>query len=121
MSNLLAGLFGYHSDYKKLEADLEGSGFENSDYIVYLNGEDNHSQYLVTIAAKSNEQIEQIQDIFRENSVLKTYIFDNMGIEQSDYTTIKRLIDARNKAEIHNAPDVKIKGSTAGMDSEVKF
>ncbi len=29
MSNILAGLFEPHSDYKKLEADLEGSGFEN--------------------------------------------------------------------------------------------
>lgn len=106
---------------KKLEADLENSGFENSDYMVYLNGEDSNSQFLVSVALKSNEQTAHAQNIFLKNNVLKTYIFDNMGIKQSDYMTIKRLINARNKAEIHNAPDVKIKGSTAGMDSEVRF
>lgn len=121
MSNILAGLFKHHSDYKKLEADLEGSGFENSDYMVYLNSEDDHTRYLVSVAANSEEQIDHARTVFTHNDVLKTYVFENMGTGQSDYASLKRLIDARNKAEIHNAPDVRIKGSTAGMDSEVRF
>ncbi len=121
MSNILAGLFEHHSDYKKLEADLESSGFENSDYIVYLNDGDNHSQYMVSVAVKDNNQIDDAHDIFNKNTVLKTYHFENMGIEQANYMNIKRFIDARNKAEIHNSPDVRIKGSTNGMDSEIKF
>ncbi|MFC3161537.1 hypothetical protein ACFOEQ_26640 [Chryseobacterium arachidis] len=44
-----------------------------------------------------------------------------MEINQANYPNLKRFIDARNKAEIHNCPDVKIKTSTSGMDSEVKF
>ncbi|WP_415326733.1 hypothetical protein [Chryseobacterium sp. MMS23-Vi53] len=120
MSNILAGLFEHHSDYKKLEADLENSGFDNSDYIVYLN-DGHHSQYLVSVAVKDGNQIDNARSVFSENTVLKTYLFENMGIEQANYMNIKSFIDARNRADIHNCPDVKIKGSTSGMDSEVKF
>ena len=121
MSNILAGLFEHHSDYKKIEADLESSGFENSDYIVYINDGNNHSQYMVSVAVKDNDQIDNAHNIFDQNTVLKTYLFENMNIEQANYMNIKRFIDARNKAEIHDSPNVKIKISTTGMDSEVKF
>ncbi|SEM27022.1 hypothetical protein SAMN05421856_102110 [Chryseobacterium taichungense] len=120
MSNILAGLFEPHSDYKKLEADLENSGFGNSDYIVYLNEDNHHSPYIVSVAVKEN-QIDNAKNVFSQNTVMKTYLFENMSIEQANYVDIKNYINVRNKAEIHNSPDVKIKGSTSGMDSEVKF
>lgn len=122
MSNILAGLFAHHSDYKKLEADLESSGFENSEYIVYLNAEHNNSQYLASVAVKDNNQIDNAKNIFSQNAALKTYLFENMGIDQANYDNIKKFIKARNRAEIHNSPDVRIKASSNGMDSaEVKF
>lgn len=121
MSNILAGLFEHRSDYKKLEADLENSGFQNSDYIVYLNNENLHSQYLVSVAVKDNDQADNARNVFNQHTALKTYLFENMGIDQANYPNLKRFIDARNKADIHNCPDVKIKTSTSGMDSEVKF
>lgn len=120
MSNILAGLFEPHSDYKKLEADLEGSGFENSEYIVYLNEDNHHSPYIVSVAVKGH-QIDNARNVFSRNTVMKTYLFENMNLEQANYITLKNYISARNRAEIHNSPDVRIKGSTAGMDSEVKF
>jgi hypothetical protein len=122
MSNILAGLFEHRSDYKKLETDLESSGFGNSDYIVYLNDTiHNGSQYLASVVVKDNGQIDDAKTIFTQNSVLKTYLFENMGIEQAHYNNLKKYIDARSKAEIHNCPDVKIKASSNGIDSEVKF
>ncbi|GAA4161708.1 hypothetical protein GCM10022217_27840 [Chryseobacterium ginsenosidimutans] len=121
MSNILAGLFELNSDYKKLEADLESSGFENSDYIVYLDNGKHNTQYLASVSVKDNNQAENAQSIFNQNSVLKTFMFENMSIEQAHYDSLKSYIDARCKAEIHNSPDVRIKASTAGMDSEVKF
>jgi hypothetical protein len=120
MSNILAGLFEHHSDYKKLETDLENSGFENSDYIVYLNEEDNHS-YIASVSVKDHEYVDIAKNIFTQNSVRKTYLFENMNIQDTSYGNLKKYIDARNRAEIHNSPDVRIKGSTTGMDSEVKF
>jgi hypothetical protein len=120
MSNILAGLFEHRSDYKKLEADLENFGFQNSDYIVYLDDLHN-SQYMVSVAVKDHGQVDDAKSIFNQNAVFKTYLFENMSIDQADYKNIKRYIIARNKAEIHNSPDVKIKGATHGIDSEVKF
>lgn len=121
MSNILAGLFEHHSDYKKLEADLENSGFPSSDYIVYLNDTPHHSQYLVSVAVKDTSQTDIATDVFTRNAVHKTYLFENMSIEQADYVHLKGYIDARNKAEIHNSPEVRIKASSTGIDSEVKF
>lgn len=121
MSKILAGLFESRNDYKKLEKDLESSGFGNSEYIVYVDDSHNRPQYLASVAIKDGEQASNAQNVFTQNAVLKTYSFDNMSIDQADYQNIKRLIDARSKAEIHNSPDIKIKGSTSGIDSEVKF
>ncbi|WP_370898192.1 hypothetical protein [Chryseobacterium gossypii] len=121
MSNILAGLFAHHSDYKKLEADLESLGFESSDYIVYLDNNHTDSQYMASVAVTDHSQIDNAKDVFRQNAALKTYLFENMNIEQANYNTIRKFIDARNRAEIHNCPDVKIRAATNGIDSEVKF
>ncbi|WP_121462034.1 hypothetical protein [Chryseobacterium defluvii] len=121
MSNILAGLFAHHSDYKKLEADLESSGFRNSDYIVYLDESHHNSQYLASVSVKDQSQTENAKDVFSQNAALKTYLFENMGIDQANYHSIRRFIDARSKAEIHDSPDVRIKASSNGIDSEVKF
>ncbi|MDR6513886.1 hypothetical protein [Chryseobacterium camelliae] len=121
MSNIVAGLFAPNSDYKKLESDLEDSGFGSSDYIVYLDDQHMQSQYMASVAVQDLEQAENAKYIFSRNEAIKTYTFENMNIEQAHYHTIKGYIDARNKAEIHNSPDIKIKGTSHGMDSEVKF
>lgn len=120
MVNILAGLFEHQSDYKKLEEDLESSGFGNSDYIVYLNERSQYSPYFVTVEVK-DDQIANARDVFSQNTALKTYLLENMSLEQASYKDIKNYITIANKAEIHNSPNVRIKGSSSGMDSEVKF
>ncbi|BAP30892.1 uncharacterized protein CHSO_1855 [Chryseobacterium sp. StRB126] len=120
MSNILAGLFEHHSDYKKLESDLENSGIPSSDYIVYLNSEASNAQYLASVAVKDSGQTDIARSIFAQNAVIKTYLFENMSIDQANYDTIKSYIDARNRAEIHNSPDIKIKMASDGINSEVK-
>lgn len=121
MSSILAGLFERHSDYKRLENELENSGFENADYIVYLTEDHHHSQFMASVEIKDDEQAKKAHDVFHQNSVLKTYMFENMNISQASYNNVKKYIDARSKAEIHNSPDVKKKSQHSGMDSEVKF
>lgn len=121
MSSILAGLFERHSDYKRLENELETSGFKNSDYIVYITEDHHHSQYMASVEIKDNEQAQNAKNIFYQNSVLKTYVFENMSISEASYNTVKKYIDVRSKAEIHNSPDVKRKSQHTGMDSEVKF
>lgn len=120
MSSILTGFFNTQSDYKKLESDLENSGFGDSDYIVYLN-DDHHSSYWASVEIKSNNHSETAQNAFADNFVLKTYLFENMTINEASYTNLKKFIDARSKAEIHTSPDVKRKLQHSGIDSEVKF
>jgi hypothetical protein len=121
MSHILAGLFERSGDYKRLEYELENSGFDNSDYIVYITEDHHHSQFMASVEIKDHEQSQKAHDIFRQNAVLKTYSFENMEIGQASYSNLKKYIDARSKAEIHNSPDVKKKSQHTGMDSEVKF
>lgn len=120
MSSILAGIFAKHSDYKKLEQELEASGFLDSEYIVYLSDEHHNSQYLVSVEIKNKDFTDKTRQIFGENHVLKTFLFENMSINQASYSNLKRLIDARSKAEIHSSPDVRIKVQHDGMNSEVK-
>lgn len=120
MPHILAGIFERHSDFKRLENELESSGFENSDYIVYLTEDHHHSKYFASVEIKDQEQKKIADDVFHQNSVLKTYLFENMTIGQASYTTIKKYIDARSKAEIHSCPDVRIKSQHDGINSEVK-
>lgn len=120
MSSILAGLFGANSDYKKLEKEIENAGFLDSEYIVYLSDDHHNSQYLTSVEIKSRDMTDKLRRIFSENHVNKTYLFENMSIDQASYSNLKRLIDARSKAEIHNSPDVRIKVQHDGMNSEVK-
>ena len=121
MSHIIAGLFEHRSDYKKLESDLENSGFENEDYMIYLNNDSNNSQYMASVTVKDIDQIDLARNVFIQNAALKSYLFENMNINETNYDTIKRYIDVRNRAEIQNSPDIKIKTSSDGMNSEVKF
>lgn len=120
MSSILTGLFEKHSDYKKLERELEASGFSDSEYIVYLNDDHHNSQYMVSVEIKDKSVTEKTKQIFTENHVMKTYLFENMSIDQASYGYLKRLIDVRCKAEIHSSPDVRIKAQHNGITSEVK-
>lgn len=121
MSNILAGLFGQHSDYKRLEQELEDSGFSDSEYIVYLTEDHHNSQYLASVEIKDNDLADNVRQIFGKNHAQKTYLFENMSIEQASYSNLRKYIDARSKAEIHDSPNVKIKQQHNGIDSEVKF
>ncbi|MCX8524519.1 hypothetical protein OF897_11405 [Chryseobacterium formosus] len=120
MSSILAGLFGPNSDYKKLEKEIEDLGFLDSEYIVYLSDDHHNSQYLASVEIKNRDMTDKLRHIFSENHVHKTYLFENMSIDQASYSNLKRLIDARSKAEIHSSPDVRIKVQHDGMNSEVK-
>jgi len=121
MSSILTGLFERNGDYKRLEDELENSGFANSDYIVYLTEDHPHSQFMVSVEINDTEQSQKAHAVYLQNAVVKTYLFENMTISQASYSNVKKYIDARSKAEIHNSPDLKKKSQHTGMDSEVKF
>jgi len=121
MSTIITGVFQRHSDYKRLEIELEMAGFDDKDYIVYITEDHHQSPYMTSVQITDHTQESIVRKVFAENSVLKTYLFENMSISEASYPTLKKYIDAKNRAEIHASPDFKYKGATEGMDSEVRF
>lgn len=120
MKNITTGLFENKSDYKKLEHDLESSGFNNSNYIIYLPNESDHGQYMISVEVNQHYQNDTLRDVFNENYVLKTFLFENMSLNEASYSNLKKLISARSKAEIHESLILKKKILHNTIDSEVK-
>ena len=121
MSRIITGVFQKHSDCKRLEIELEMAGFDNESYIVYITEDHHEVPYLTSVQIHDSEQEEKVKQVFGQNSVLRSYLFENMSISEATYSTIKQYIDAKNKTELHPSHDLKIKTATSGIDSEVKF
>lgn len=121
MSRIITGVFQKHSDCKRLEIELEMAGFDNADYIVYITEDHHESPYMTSVQISDLDQESKARKIFGENSVLKTYLFENMSISEASYPNVKRYIDAKNKSELHSSHNLKFKTAANGMDSEVKF
>ncbi|MBQ0152656.1 MAG: hypothetical protein KBS61_07160 [Chryseobacterium sp.] len=100
--------------------ELETLGVNHSQYIVYLNNGNNHSSYMASVEIQDPNQTEKVQNLFAHNSVLKTYIFDNMNIKEATYDEVKKLISVKCKSEIQNSPNLKKKEMHFGINSEVK-
>lgn len=121
MASIYTGLFSISHEHKKLERDLEDSGFSDSDYVVFLNN-NGTSQYVASVSVKDQSQTQLASKIFERNRATKTFLFNDA--EHKDlysYPTIKNWMDARSKAEIQETPSLRIKTSSSGIDSEVKF
>ena len=121
MPTIITGVFQKHSDYRRLEIELEMAGFQNEDYIVYITEDHHNLPYMTSVQITNQADEAKARKVFGENSVLKTYVIDDMSIGEASYPIVKKYIDTKNKTEIHASPDLKFKGATEGMDSEVKF
>ncbi len=117
MSNTVAGYFNKQNDYKKIESDLEGAGFSRTDYTVFLN--EDSDRYLVSVLVKDDVEIDNVKAIFKNNGVTNDYFFE--GLSKPAYEDLKNLIEERAKAEIANTPELNIKTTSDGIDSEVNF
>ncbi|QCX53782.1 hypothetical protein [Elizabethkingia sp. JS20170427COW] len=120
MPGIFVGIFKFQTDHKILGELLEQSGFANDDYIVYLNRDETHTYYMTSVKISNDQQLELAKGIFENQSVAKTYFFENMKWVHAKYEYLKKEIDIRAKLEIKESPGINIKGSTEGMDSEVK-
>ncbi|WP_407405302.1 hypothetical protein [Chryseobacterium sp.] len=120
MQRILTGLFERNSDYKRLEFDLENSGIDNSQYIVYLENGENHTHYMASVEVNDEQNTAKLQNIFAQNSVIKMFIFNDLDIQKATYDNVKKLISVKCKSEIQNSPNLKKKEMHFGINSEVK-
>ena len=123
MTTIIIGLFPTQKDAKNLAADLENFGFQNEDYIVYLNKIEEEKEtfwdklfggrtpqfntkeldkLIASVSIKNEEQLRIAKDIFADHSVVHTYEFDDVTIvdaQSLDY--LKTKVALRAKSEVY--------------------
>lgn len=123
MTTIIIGLFPTQKDAKNLAADLENFGFQNEDYIVYLNKVEEEKitfwdtlfggrtpqfntqetdKLIASVAIKNEEQLRFAKEIFGNHSVVHTYEFDDVTIvdaQSLDY--LKTKVALRAKSQVY--------------------
>lgn len=142
MASIITGLFASQNQSKKISEDLENAGFQDSDYIMYLHSggiskevktsiwnsffKDNRKldddTLVSSVKVKTPESIETVKNIFKENNCLHHNYVENIKFEDAkSLDFLKRIVRIRAKANIYSSPEIRRRGSSRGMDSEVRF
>lgn len=118
MSSILTGVFSNNNHYKNLEKDLEASGISNSEYIVYLNN-NNEDHFLTSVQVTDNQHAEEVQQLFNKNNVNRSFLFNDMTIKEAEsYDDIQNRIKVLVNNEIPITPGSNVKDIHIGMDSK---
>lgn len=121
MPSILTGLFKSPSHYENLKQDLENSGFEDYQYVIYKNP-NNTEEYAASVELDNNDHEIRAEEVFNKQNVFKKFLFNDMNIiDALDYESIENQIRIRTNIEVKEAPNLKIKTSSSGIDSELKF
>ncbi len=142
MASIITGLFSSQNQSKKISEDLENSGFGDSDYIMYLH--DNHIpkevktsiwQYffkdsakledeslVISVKVKDSYTKEKVEEIFADNNAVHQNYYENIRFEDAkSLQYLKRIISLRAKSEIFSSPEIRHRGQSQGINSEVFF
>lgn len=140
MTTIIIGLFPTQKDAKSLAADLESKGFQNEDYIVYLNkNEEEKANYwdrlfggrtpqfntnatdnlIASVAIKNEQQLAIAKEIFENHNIVHTYEFDDITIvEAQSLDYLKTKVALRAKAEVYSS-NLKSKNSARKMHNDL--
>ncbi|WP_027376365.1 hypothetical protein [Kaistella palustris] len=142
MSSIITGLFKSQSQSRKISEDLENAGISNDGYIMYLHEhpisrevktsiwrsffKDNTSledeSLVVSVKVKGPEQREMVSKIFDANDAVTQNYIENIKFKDAESLQyLRRIVSLRAKSEIMPSPDIKHRGQTRGINSEVFF
>ncbi len=142
MATIITGSFESQSQSRKIGQDLENAGFQDSDYIIYLHGDNitkevktsiwqyffkdkiklEDDSLVVSVKAKGPDQIEKVQEIFSSNQSVHQNHFENIKFRNAkSLEFLKKIVSLRARAEIYKSPNLKYRGQSAGINSEVNF
>ena len=142
MASITTGLFKSQSQSKKISEDLENAGFKNSDYIMYLHDKpvskevktsiwqsffsDNtqleDDSLVISVKIKEPKERETAAKIFLENdSIHQNYIENIKFKDAQSLQYLKRIVALRAKSSIQSSAEIRHKGATRGINSEVFF
>lgn len=146
MNYTVVGLFPNQNLATEISNNLEQSGFQNNDYIIYksdkksqnsekrsfwkkilgLNeiSEPQSPESLITsVSARNEAELATIRKSFEKNEVVKIYEFQDMTLEEAkNLNYIKKIVSLRAKSQIYAMPNISLKHGNLneGISTEVK-
>ena len=142
MASIITGLFTSQSQSRKIAADLEDAGFQDSNYIMYLHNDriskevktsiwqhffrDNtkleDDSLVISVKIKNAEQFEKAEKIFSNYHCIRENFFENIKFRHAkSLEYLKRIISIRARSEIASMPGLKHHLPLDGINSEVAF
>ena len=71
---------------------------------------------------KGPEQIEKVKEVFSKNQSVHQNHFENIKFRNArSLEFLKKIVSLRARAEIYKSPNLKYRGKSAGINSEVNF
>lgn len=142
MATIITGLFKSQDQSAKISDELEKAGFQDSNFIMYLHEKPVSKEIKTTIWQsffKDNIQLDddslvvsvKITDpqekqiatqIFKENEAVHQNFIENIkfkDVQSLDF--LKRIVSLRAKAAIYSSPQIRHRGQSSGINSEVFF
>lgn len=125
MTTIIIGLFPTQKDAKNLAVDLEKVGFQNEDYIIYVNQKEEEKlnfwetlfggrtpqininetdKLIASVSIKNEEQLRLTKEIFANHATVHTYEFDDVTINEAkslDY--LKTKVALRAKSAVYSS------------------
>lgn len=142
MASIITGLFKSQSQSPQISAGLERAGFKDSEFIMYLherripkevktsiwnyffrdNTQVEEENLVVSVKVKTPEQVENVYKVWSENDVIQQNYYENVKFEAAkSLEYLKRIVALRARAQVYQTPEIRFKGKTSGINSEVAF
>lgn len=142
MASIITGLFKSQSQAAAITKDLDDSGFEQNNYILYLHEKpiskevktslwqsffgDNtkleNDSLVVSVKVPGPNSRERVTEIFQNNQCVYQNYVENIKFQDAkSLQMLKRIVSLRAKAHIFDIPANKRREQHNGMNSEVFF
>ena len=142
MATIITGLFKSQDQSAKISEDLEKAGFEDSNFIMYLHDKpiskeiktsiwrsffkDNiqleDDSLVVSVKIKDPEEKGVAEEIFKKNEAIHQNVIENVKFRDAESLNyLKKIVSLRAKSAIYSSPEIRHRGASKGISSEVSF
>ena len=109
----IVGQFKKENNYLQLARELSAVGFVRDDVLVE---EDTDDVFLISVSLKDHEKLHAAREIFKQFNPYRVFEFSFVAENKN---RMRDYVQAAAKSQIFSLPNVKNRGNTEGMNSEV--
>ena len=142
MATIITGLFKSQDQSAKISEDLEKAGFEDSNFIMYLHDKpvskeiktsiwqsffnDNiqleDDSLVVSVKIKDLQEKSNAEKVFNQNEAVHQNVIENVKFRDAQSLNyLKKIVALRAKSAIYSSPEIRHRGASKGISSEVSF